>query len=119
MREFLILLYGGVIHTDELEAMEKHEHLVKWGTYLTKVNQTDFHQKGSPLNKKGKVLSHGQISDLNENRTPRLNAYMVFRAKDLDTILPILKECPLLESADASIEILEMQPNISPIESLP
>ncbi|KAA3622212.1 MAG: hypothetical protein DWQ02_26415 [Bacteroidetes bacterium] len=113
MREFLILLYGGTIHSDDLEAMEKHEHLVKWGTYLGKVNQTGFHLKGSPLNKIGKVISAGKIAGLSAERSPRLNAYMIFRADDFETILPILKDCPLLESADARIEVLETQPNIA------
>ncbi len=113
MREFLILLYGGTIHTDDLEVMKKHKHLVKWGTYLGKVNQTNFHQKGSPLNKIGKVLSANGVSELRADRSPRLNAYMIFRAKDFETILPILKECPLLESSDARIEVLETQPNIA------
>lgn len=113
MREFLILLYDGTIHTDDLKAMEKHEHLVKWGTYLEKVNQTDFHLKGSPLNKTGKVISSEGISELRAERTPRLNAYIIFRANNFETILPILKECPLLEAPDARIEILEIQPNIA------
>jgi len=113
MQEFLILLYGGTIHTDQMDALEKNQHLIKWGTYLGKVNETNFHQNGSPLCKTGQLITSSGIAELGADRNQHPNAYMIFRAKDFETILPILEECPLLESPDARIEVIQTQSNIA------
>ena len=109
MKQYLILMQGGVIHSDQISLDEKHLHFKAWGTYLSKPDATGRLITGFPLAKGGAVLNKRGAESKD---SVDINAYMILEADDEEELKKHLVSCPFLAREDAGFIIREVQPNL-------
>ncbi|MDN5216258.1 hypothetical protein QQ020_29590 [Fulvivirgaceae bacterium BMA12] len=108
MKQYLILMQGGVIHSDQMSQDEKHQHFKAWGAYLSQLDATGKLISGFPLAKGGEVLNKWGAESKDGLD---INAYMVLKASDYEEVEKHLVSCPFLEGDDASFIIKEVKPD--------
>ena len=107
MKQYLILMRGGTVHTDQMTGDEKHKHLKEWGMYLSRLDATGNLIAGFPLHQEGKTMDG---SGLRDEKDLDINAYMVLSATGYDEVENHLLSCPFLDHDKANFIIKEVQP---------
>ena len=109
MKQYLILLYGG-LHIEDMTTEQKKAHFIKWGQYLAYFSQNDQLISGSPLHKAGKLLTQNGLFDLQDHN--QLEGFMLLKAESFEAVEQLLEQCPSLEYNNNKIEIRELNPGL-------
>jgi hypothetical protein len=110
MKEYLLLLRGGVPASAKTEAENKAE-LQAWGAYMGKLNQNGQFAGGLPLVGGGKTVSSKSITSeaVTSAKEGIVGGYLIIKAESLDKAAEIAKECPHLTN-QGNIEVREVAP---------
>jgi hypothetical protein len=110
MKEYLLLLRGGIPADKKTEAENKAE-LQAWGAYMGKLMQAGAMVGGSPLVGGGKTLSAAGTSSepVNSPSEGIVGGYLIIKADSLDLAAALAKDCPHIAN-EGNIEVREIAP---------
>ena len=110
MKEYLLLLRGGVPTTSKTEEEGKAE-MAAWGVYMGKLGQNGQLVGGLPLVSGGKVVSvAGDTNEpVNSAKEGIVGGYLIVKADSLDKAAELAKDCPHIEN-EGNIEVREIAP---------
>jgi len=96
---------------ENLSPEQMQAHMEKWKTWMGGLAEQGKLAGGLPLAKEGKqVINSGNtITDgpFAEGKEV-VGGYLIINAEDIDSATEISKDCPLLESSNANIEVREI-----------
>jgi hypothetical protein len=108
MKQFLLLIRTEGDHLETLSPDEQQSHVQRVGGYIGKLMQQGKLHSAQPLEMEGTIVTSpkGKLKDGPFNETKEVIAgYFLVEANDLDEAIAIAKENPVLENAQARIEI--------------
>ncbi len=110
MKEYLLLLRGGVPMASKTEAQNKAE-MQAWGVYMGDLGQKGQLVGGLPLVGGGKTVSaNGTTGDAVTSATEGIvGGYLIIKADSLDAAAAIAKNCPHIAN-QGNIEVREIAP---------
>jgi len=110
MKEYLLLLRGGIPVTSKTEAENKAE-MQAWGAYMGKLAQNGQLAGGLPLVAGGKVVSaSGTTAEaVTSAKEGIVGGYLVIKAESLEKAAELAKECPHITN-EGNIEVREIAP---------
>ena len=110
MKEYLLLLRGGIPMTSKTEAQNKAE-MQAWGAYMGNLTQKGQFVGGLPLVSGGAVVSaKGTSSEPVKSGTEGIvGGYLIVKADSLQQATELAKACPHIAS-DGNIEVREIAP---------
>ncbi len=110
MKDYLLLLRGGIPATSKTDAQNKAE-MQAWGAYMGKLQQKGQLAGGLPLQSGGKTVSgKSTVPNAVTSATEGIvGGYLIVKAKDIDEATQIAKECPHIAN-EGNIEVREIAP---------
>ncbi|HLX92514.1 MAG TPA: YciI family protein [Puia sp.] len=110
MKEYLLLLRGGIPMTSKTEAEQKSE-LQAWGAYMGGLQQKGLLVGGLPLVHGGKTVSAKKTTSepVASSTEGIVGGYLIIKADSLDAAAGIAKSCPHVDN-EGNIEVREMAP---------
>lgn len=110
MKEYLLLLRGGIPMSAKTEAENKAENQA-WGAYMGGLGQKGQLVGGLPLQSGGKTVSAKKTSSeaVTSAKEGIVGGYLIVKAKSLDEAVDIAKNCPHIAN-EGNIEVREMAP---------
>ena len=113
MEEYMLIYRGGDPAWMTRPAEEKQATMAKWGAWFSKLSEKgQLVNGGSPLQFSGKRLTKaGVVTDIAASELKELvSGYSVVKAKSYDEAVALSKECPILATEGAWIEIRAVAP---------
>lgn len=111
MKEYLLLFRGG----DAMKGMSAEEmqvHMQQWMQWMGKLNEQGKFSGAQPLINTGrvitgtkKVVTDGPFMEGKE----MVGGYLICKADNYDEAVELSKECPVLQFADGTVEVREIQ----------
>ncbi|MDP4129949.1 MAG: YciI family protein [Bacteroidota bacterium] len=110
MKEYLLLLRGGIPMTSKTEAENKAE-LQAWGAFMDKLGKKGQAAGGSPLVSGGALVSaKGILSEPVKSAAEGIvGGYLIIKADSLEKASEIAKDCPHITN-QGNIEVREIAP---------
>jgi hypothetical protein len=110
MKEYLLLLRGGIPVSKKTDAQNKAE-MQAWGAYMGKLAQSGSFVGGLPLVSGGKVVSaSGTAAEpVNSSKEGIVGGYLIIKADSLESATALAKDCPHVAS-EGNIEVREIAP---------
>jgi hypothetical protein len=110
MKEYLLLLRGGIPVTAKTDAENKAE-LQAWGAYMGGLVQSGSFVGGLPLVSGGKVVSASGVSGepVISSKEGIVGGYLIIKADSLEKAAELAKGCPHI-SNEGNIEVREIAP---------
>ncbi|HLK29261.1 MAG TPA: YciI family protein [Puia sp.] len=110
MKEYLLLLRGGIPVSQKTEAENKSE-MQAWGAYMGKLAQGGNLVGGLPLVGGGKTVSSKGISQeaVTSAKEGIVGGYLIIKANSLNNAAELAKDCPHITN-EGNIEVREMAP---------
>jgi len=110
MKEYLLLLRGGIPMADKTEAENKAE-MEAWGAYMGKLAQSGKMSGGLPLQSGGKTVSASGTTPeaVTSAKEGIVGGYLIVKADSLDEAAAIAKDCPHIANK-GNIEVREIAP---------
>jgi hypothetical protein len=110
MKEYLLLLRGGIPMTSKTEAQGKAE-MQAWGSYMGNLAQKGQLVGGLPLVSSGTVVSaKGTVSEPVKSASEGIvGGYLIVKADSLETASEIAKACPHIAN-QGNVEVREIAP---------
>jgi hypothetical protein len=110
MKEYLLLLRGGIPVTSKTEAQSKAE-MQAWGSYMGNLGQKGQLAGGLPLVSGGSVVSaKGTVSEPVKSASEGIvGGYLIIKADSLELASEIAKACPHIAN-QGNIEVREIAP---------
>src|SRR5438094_802915 len=108
MKQFLLLIRTEGDHLEKLSPQDQKAHIDRVGGYIGKLMQEGKLQSAQPLEMEGTIISSpkGKLKDGPFNETKEVIAgYFLLEAKDLQEAIAIARANPVLEDAQARIEV--------------
>jgi hypothetical protein len=112
MKEYLLLFRGGDGRALQQSPEKWQAHMQKWGQWLSGLKDQGKFIGAQPLSYDGrtvvgnkKVVSDGPYMEGKE----MVGGYLSCKANSYDDAVEISKGCPILEFADGTVEIREIQ----------
>ena len=104
MNNYAFIYRGGL---EFMSQEEGAEHMKKWRAWSGGLGDASVN-RGSPFNKKSKIVSSGGVSDSGPDA---LAGYSIVKADSLDAALEIAKACPHLDIGGSIVvaEVMEME----------
>jgi hypothetical protein len=110
MKEYLLLLRGGIPMSEKTEAENKAE-MQAWGAYMGGLTQKSQLVGGLPLVSGGKTVSAKSTTGeaVTSAKEGIVGGYLIIKAENLDKAAEIAKGCPHVHSK-GNIEVREIAP---------
>lgn len=110
MKEYLLLLRGGIPMANKTEAENKAE-MQAWGVYMGGLAQKGSLVGGLPLVGGGQTVSaKGTLAEaVTSAKEGIVGGYLVIKAESLDAAAAIAKACPHIAN-EGNIEVREIAP---------
>jgi hypothetical protein len=110
MKEYLLLLRGGIPVSQKTEA-ENRAEMQAWGAYMGSLMQKNALSGGLPLVSGGKVVSKsGTTSEpVDSAKEGIVGGYLIVKAEDIEQAAELAKACPHI-SNEGNIEVREIAP---------
>ena len=110
MKEYLLLLRGGIPTASKTEAESKAEMQV-WGAYMSNLQKSGQLVGGLPLVSGGKTVSAKKTADeaVTSAKEGIVGGYLIVKAETLAAAVEIAKACPHIEN-EGNIEVREIAP---------
>ncbi len=110
MKEYLLLLRGGVPMASKTEAENKAE-MEAWGVYMGNLGQNGQLSGGSPLESGGQTVSATSTAAeaVTSAKEGIIGGYLIIKAENLDKATEIAKDCPHIANK-GNIEVREIAP---------
>jgi hypothetical protein len=110
MKEYLLLLRGGIPMDKKTEAVRKAE-MQAWGAYMGKLGEKGQLAGGLPLVAGGKTVSAKKTSNdaVTSSKEGIVGGYLIIKAETLDHAAEIAKGCPHIAN-EGNIEVREIAP---------
>jgi len=110
MKEYLLLLRGGIPMSAKTEAENKAE-LKDWGAYMGTLTQKGQLVGGLPLVGGGKTVSakNTTAEAVTSAREGIVGGYLIIKADSIDNAAEIAKSCPHIKN-EGNIEVREIAP---------
>jgi hypothetical protein len=110
MKEYLLLLRGGIPMDAKTEAENKAE-LQAWGAYMGGLAQAGKLSGGLPLVHGGKVVSASGITGdaVTSAKEGIVGGYLIVKADSLENAAELAKDCPHVAN-EGNIEVREIAP---------
>jgi hypothetical protein len=110
MKEYLLLLRGGIPATSKTEAQNKAE-LQDWGAFMGNLTQKGQLVGGLPLVGGGKTVSAKNTTSeaVSSAKEGIVGGYLIVKADSIDKAAEIAKACPHIKN-EGNIEVREIAP---------
>jgi hypothetical protein len=110
MKEYLLLLRGGIPMANKTEAENKAETKA-WGEYMGVLGKKGQLSGGLPLVGGGKTVSAKKTTNeaVTSAKEGIVGGYLIVKAGSLDEAVKIAKDCPHI-SNEGNIEVREIAP---------
>jgi hypothetical protein len=110
MKDYLLLLRGGIPMTSKTEAQNKEE-MQAWGVYMGGLGEAGQLVGGLPLVSGGKTVSGSGVSAeaVTSAKEGIVGGYLIVKANSLDEAVEIAKKCPHIAN-EGNIEVREIAP---------
>lgn len=110
MKEYLLLLRGGIPMANKTEAERKAE-TEAWGKYMGTLGQKGQLSGGLPLQSEGKVVSTNGTTPqpVKSAKEGIVGGYLIVKADSLDKAVALAKDCPHITN-EGNIEVREIAP---------
>jgi hypothetical protein len=110
MKEYLLLLRGGIPMTSKTEAENKAE-MQAWGAYMGRLGEKGQLVGGLPLVSGGTVVSaQGSIAEpVKSAKEGIVGGYLILKADSLQKAAELAKGCPHIAN-EGNIEVREIAP---------
>jgi hypothetical protein len=110
MKEYLLLLRGGIPMDKKTDAQNKAE-MQSWGAYMGKLMQNGSMVGGLPLMGGGKTVSASGVTPeaVTSAKEGIVGGYLIIKAENLDKAAEIAKECPHIAN-EGNVEVREIAP---------
>jgi len=110
MKEYLLLLRGGIPASTKTDAQNKAE-LQAWGAYMGGLTKNGQLVGGLPLVAGGKTVSAKSITGeaVTSAKEGIVGGYLIIKAENIDKAAEIAKGCPHI-SNEGIIEVREIAP---------
>ncbi|MCF6401342.1 YciI family protein [Chitinophaga filiformis] len=110
MKDYLLLLRGGIPMTSKTEAQNKAE-MQEWGAYMGGLGQTGKLVGGLPLVGGGRTVSaNGTTAEaVTSAKEGIVGGYLIVKAGSFDEAVEIAKKCPHIAN-EGNIEVREIAP---------
>ncbi|MGH2566576.1 MAG: YciI family protein [Ginsengibacter sp.] len=110
MKEYLLLLRGGIPMASKTEAENKAETKA-WGGYMAALGQKGQLSGGLPLQSGGKTVSAKKTTNeaVTSAKEGIVGGYLIVKAGSLDEAVKIAKDCPHIAN-EGNIEVREIAP---------
>jgi hypothetical protein len=110
MKEYLLLLRGGIPMDKKTEAQNKAE-MQAWGAYMGNLGQKGQLAGGLPLQSGGAVVSaKGTVAEpVKSGAEGIVGGYLIVKANSLDEATTLAKACPHIAN-QGNIEVREIAP---------
>ncbi|HRR09050.1 MAG TPA: YciI family protein [Rhodothermales bacterium] len=111
MKDFIYLFRGGEADPENPDTAPSTEELLLWDQWMAPLLAEDRVMGGDPLVPTGRVIrgKNSVISDgpFTEGKE-MVGGYFLFKAHDLKEAVALSKNCPILQTADGTVEIREV-----------
>ncbi len=110
MKEYLLLLRGGIPMAKKTEAENKAE-MQAWGAYMGSLMQSGTLVGGLPLVGGGKTVSANGITGdaVTSAKEGIVGGYLILKADSLEKAAALAKDCPHITN-EGNIEVREIAP---------
>lgn len=110
MKEYLLLLRGGIPMTSKTDA-ENQAEMKAWGVYMGDLAQKGSMVGGQPLVSGGKVVSGSGTTDeaVTSAKEGIVGGYLIIKADSLEAATELAKGCPHIAN-QGNIEVREIAP---------
>ncbi|HLY69290.1 MAG TPA: YciI family protein [Puia sp.] len=110
MKEYLLLLRGGIPMSEKTEAENKAE-LQAWGSYMGGLMQSGTLTGGLPLVAGGMVVSPSGTTNeaVSSAKEGIVGGYLIVKADSLEKAAELARSCPHIAN-DGNIEVREIAP---------
>ena len=110
MKEYLLLLRGGIPMTSKTDAENKAD-MEAWGAYMGNLSQKGQLLGGYPLQSGGQTVSEkGTVAEaVTSAKEGIIGGYLIIKADSLDEAAKLAKACPHVAN-DGNIEVREIAP---------
>ncbi|MBL7977149.1 MAG: hypothetical protein JNN12_02325 [Bacteroidetes Order II. Incertae sedis bacterium] len=111
MKNFIYLFRGGEADPENPAAAPSAEELLLWDQWMKPLLAEDRVTGGDPLVPTGRVIrsKHKIVSDgpFTEGKE-MVGGYFFLKAHDLKEAVALSKNCPILQTADGTVEVREV-----------
>lgn len=104
MANYALVYHGGVMDPTAVTQEQRDAEMAKWGVWYEELGAAIV-DGGAPFMHHKTISSDGSVSD-GGGANPA-TGYSIVAADDIDGAIALAKGCPILETPDGTIEVVE------------
>lgn len=104
MANYVLVYHGGVMDPTTVTQEERDAEMAKWGVWYEELGAAVV-DGGAPFMHHKTIAADGSVSD-GGGANPA-TGYTIVAADDIDGAIALAKGCPILDTADGSIEVAQ------------